>query len=182
MKSILSSCLLLFSMLFASCDGVMHEYIATEGGIAYNIPAPLDSSSDFEIVIDAEMDFPVLHGNISLPYADAERIESVQMDLLKDNTVLSTTDESYEVSWFNNFTALKGMNDLDSLVTRVNADTSLSDKDYPVHLKFVKSYKDTELHDQLSVHLRINSDIGIKDTTVLFTLSTSEDHRGFRFH
>jgi hypothetical protein len=174
--------MILSCVTFFSCDSVMHEYTAQSGGIEYNIPAPLDSSSDFEIVIDAEMDFPVLHGNISMPYADAEQIESVEMDLLKDKTVLSATDESFEVSWFNNFTELKSMNDLDSLVKRVHADTSLSDKDYPVHLKFVKSYKKTELHDQLSVHLRIKSGSRTKDTTVLFTLSTSEDHRGFRFH
>ncbi len=174
--------MILSCVTFVSCDNVMHEYIAQSGGIEYNIPAPLDSSSDFKIVIDAEMDYPVLHGNISMPYADAERIESVEMDLLNDKTVLSTTHEAFEVSWFNNFTELKNMNDLNSLVSRAHADTSLSDKDYPIRLKFVKSYKDTELHDQLFVHLRIKTDIGIKDTSVLFTLSTSEDHRGFRFH
>lgn len=174
--------MILSCVTFVSCDNVMHEYIAQSGGIEYNIPTPLDSSSDFEIVIDAEMDFPVLHGNISMPYSDADRIESVEMDLLKDKTVLSATDESFEVSWFNNFTQLKNMNDLDSLVMRAHADTSLNDKDYPIRLKFVKSYKDSELQDQLSVHLRIKSDSGTKDTTVLFTLSTSEDHRGFRFH
>ena len=51
--------MILSCVTFVSCDSVMHEYNAQSGGIEYNIPAPLDSSSDFEIVIDAEMDFPL---------------------------------------------------------------------------------------------------------------------------
>jgi hypothetical protein len=168
--------------LLQSCDGVMHEYIATKGGIEHNVAAPLDSSSTFDIVIDAEMDYPVLHGGISMPYSDANAIQSVQMDLLDNDKVLTPTEEHFEVSWFNNFSELKSMNDLGDLVLRAKADTSLSDTDYPVTLKFVRSFKSSSLPDQLAVHLNIKSDVGVKDTTVLFTLSTSEDHRGFRFH
>ncbi len=165
-----------------SCDGVMHEYIATKGGIEHSVIAPLDSSGTFNIVIDAEMDYPVLHGSISMPYSDANAIQSVQMDVLDNDKVLTPTEEHFEVSWFNNFSELKSMNDLEDLVLRAKADTSLNDKNYPVILKFVRSFKSSSLPDQIAVHLNIKSSGGVKDTTVLFTLSTSEDHRGFRFH